>query len=76
MRTKLSDDGRITIPREIRERLGLRAGDTVDLIEEADGLHLHIRAAQPTSRFQAWRGYLRHLQGRNPDTLVDELRQA
>ncbi len=72
MRTKLTHDGQITIPDEIRERLGLHGGDEVDLIEDDGGLH--IRRAPSPSRFAAWRGYLRHLEGQSPDDLVNELR--
>ena len=72
MRTRLTASGQITIPDEIRDRLGLHAGDEVDLIEDADGLR--IRRAPSPSRFAAWRGYLRHLEGQSPDDLVNELR--
>jgi AbrB family looped-hinge helix DNA binding protein len=72
MRTRLTDKGQITIPREIQERLGLHAGDEVELVEDGDGLR--IRAARSGPRFEAWRGHLRHLKGQNPDALVDEIR--
>lgn len=33
MRTTISEKGQITVPKQLRERLGLRAGDTLDVIE-------------------------------------------
>jgi antitoxin PrlF len=34
MRTKVSDKGQITVPKPLRERLGIRAGDELEVTEE------------------------------------------
>lgn len=34
---KLTSKGQITIPKAVRERLGLRTGDRVEFVEEAPG---------------------------------------
>jgi AbrB family looped-hinge helix DNA binding protein len=71
-RAKVDREGRITVPKAVRESLGLRAGDHVELVEHEDGVR--IRRAIPESAFDAWRGYLTHLAGRDPDEIIDEMR--
>jgi antitoxin PrlF len=34
MRSTVSEKGQITVPKRLRERLGIRAGDQLDLTEE------------------------------------------
>ena len=40
--TRIDDRGRVTIPKELRERLGLRAGDTLDVGIEAGEVRLSV----------------------------------
>ena len=56
----------------MRERLGLRPGDELAFLEDAQGWH--IRKEADASRFERYRGYLRHLRSRDPDELVEEMR--
>jgi hypothetical protein len=52
--------------------LGVQPGDVIEFEEEGAGARLRKR---PTvSSFGAYRGYLAHLAGRNPDELVWEMR--
>ncbi len=69
---KVTSKGQITIPKPVRDRLGLRSGDKVDFIEE--GGVWRIRKEEAESPFEKYRGYLRHLEGRDPDELVEEMR--
>lgn len=69
---KLSSKGQITIPLDVRRRLGLQAGDRVEFIEDQLGFRLQKRVAG--SPLEAYRGYLAHLAGHDPDELLDELR--
>ena len=71
---KLTSKAQITIPKALRERLGLVAGDEIEFVEE-DGQWV-VRRHDEVSRFQKYRGYLSHLQGQDPDALVDEMRSA
>jgi antitoxin PrlF len=38
MRTTVSEKGQITVPKPLREQLGIRAGDQLELVEEAGRL--------------------------------------
>lgn len=35
MRTRVSEKGQITVPKALRERLGIRPGDELEVIDEA-----------------------------------------
>ena len=37
LKARVTSRGRVTIPKEVREGLGLRPGDRVDLIEDGTG---------------------------------------
>ena len=69
---RVTSRGRITIPKLVRERLGLRPGDELAFVEGAQGWHIRKEADAP--RFERYRGFLRHLSGRDPDELVEEMR--
>jgi AbrB family looped-hinge helix DNA binding protein len=52
--SRVTEKGQVTIPKEIRERLGIRPGDEVTF-EETDEGYL-IRKEIEGDRFQKWRG--------------------
>jgi AbrB family looped-hinge helix DNA binding protein len=64
--------GQITIPKALRESLGLHPGDEVEFIEVEGGFRVQKRLA--ASPFTRYRGYLRHLKGRDSDTVVEIMR--
>ena len=51
MSSRLTADGQVTVPVEVREELGLRPGDEVDFLVE-DGTARLVRAASPGTRGQ------------------------
>lgn len=53
---QMDDQGRILIPQELREALGLRPGETVDA--ELEGGKLVIRPAVPQARLMEFEGRL------------------
>ena len=69
---KVTSKGQITIPKDMRDRLGLRPGDKLAFTEDEDGWH--VRKQIDESPFEEWRGYLTHLKGRDVDELVEEMR--
>ena len=44
IRTKLTEGGRIVIPAEYRQALGLQVGDEIILRLEEDGIHIQVPA--------------------------------
>lgn len=68
----LTSKGQITIPKAVRERLGLQTGDEIEFVEDDGGFRL--RKCVVASPFHRWRGYLQHLAGRTTDDVMHELR--
>ena len=71
-KAKVTSKGQVTIPKEVRECLGLQPGDEIEFVE--DELGFHIRKQYDPSGLDAYVGYLKHLAGRTPDDVVEELR--
>ena len=59
-------------PKPVRDRLQLRPGDEVKFVEDAAGIHL--RKVLVESPFKRHRGFLKRLEGQDPDQLVEEIR--
>lgn len=70
--TTVTSKGQVTIPKAVRDRLGLRAGDKVEFIEE-DGKFV-LQKDVEKSPFDKWVGFLKHLEGRTTDEIMEELR--
>ena len=51
---KLTSKGQITVPREVRRLLGVRAGDR--LLFESDGKGVRVRPVRTKSAFSKYRG--------------------
>lgn len=71
-KTKVTTKGQVTIPKEVRVRLGLRPGDELEFTEEEGVFRLRKRI--PPAPLKKYRGYLKHLAERDPDELVQEMR--
>jgi AbrB family looped-hinge helix DNA binding protein len=58
METRVTSKGQVTIPKPIRERLGIVPGDAVAFELAPDGRIVLVKAggARPVSRFEALRG--------------------
>jgi AbrB family looped-hinge helix DNA binding protein len=69
---KVTSKGQITIPKEVRDDLGLRPGDAIKFVKE-NGNYV-VRKARTDDPFPRWSGYLKHLAGKDPDQLVEEMR--
>ena len=71
-KTRVTTKGQVTIPKEVRERLGLRPGDELEFTEAGGVFHLRKRLSP--APLKKYRGYLKNLAGRDPDELVQEMR--
>jgi AbrB family looped-hinge helix DNA binding protein len=71
-RTRLTSKGQLTVPKSIRDRLGLEPGDEIEIAED-DGKFV-LRKVVEESPFEKWIGYLTNLEGQDPDELVEEMR--
>jgi AbrB family looped-hinge helix DNA binding protein len=71
-RTRVTTKGQVTIPKEVRERLGIRPGDELEFTEE-NGV-FRVRKHVAPEVFKKYRGYLKELAGQNSDDLVREMR--
>ena len=69
---RVTSKGQVTIPKEVRERLGVHPGEDVGF-EERDNL-LVICKVVTKSPFDKWVGKLKHLEGQRSDDLVREAR--
>ena len=59
----LTSKGQITIPRAVRERLGIRQGDRLEFALDGERVVLQPAGVAPVSRVA---GALGHLRGRRP----------
>jgi AbrB family looped-hinge helix DNA binding protein len=70
MKTKMTEKGQITVPKAVRERLGLRPGDQLD-VDEENG-RLVARKLSPVDPVTSIYGTLKL--NRSTDELMRELR--
>ncbi len=71
-RAKLTTKGQLTVPKAVRDRLGVQAGDELEFVEE-NGIFL-VRKGAATSGIRRYVGFLKELEGQDPDQLVREMR--
>jgi AbrB family looped-hinge helix DNA binding protein len=71
-KTKLTSKGQVTVPKDVRERLGLRPGDEIEFVEDRAGFRVQKRVL--ASPFKNYRGYLKELAGHDPDELLEQMR--
>ena len=71
-KTRITSKGQVTVPKNVRERLGLRPGDELEFTEEDGVFHLSKRVDPDV--FKKYRGYLKDLAGQNSDELIQEMR--
>lgn len=73
--SRVTQKGQVTIPKEVREALGIDVGDEVRFRCTDRGTVEVIKVARP-SPFRKYKGALKHLRGKKVDEILDELRGA
>ena len=68
---RITSKGQVTIPKPIRERLGIRPGEEIEFREQNHGYL--IRKVVKISPFDRWVGYLGRTGG-DSDAIVEDLR--
>lgn len=71
---KITSKGQITIPLEVRKKLGLRPGDKIVFEEIGDEHGMTVRPARKESPFAKYRGIERSGAGRSLDEIITEIR--
>jgi AbrB family looped-hinge helix DNA binding protein len=69
---KVTTKGQVTIPKAVRDKLGIRPGDEVDFVQNNGGFVLKKKVAE--SVFAKYRGTSKWLVGKNVDELIEEMR--
>jgi AbrB family looped-hinge helix DNA binding protein len=69
----ITSKNQITIPKRVRDRLGVGPGDKVTF-SNGGRAAVVVKKRRRASPFAEWRGYLKHLKGKDIDKLVDEMR--
>jgi AbrB family looped-hinge helix DNA binding protein len=69
---KVTSKGQITIPKEIREKLGISPGAEIGFVERRGVFY--IRKPMKRSPFEKWMGRLKNLEGSESDKIINNLR--
>jgi antitoxin PrlF len=69
---RLTSKGQITLPKKVRDRMGIAEGEEVYFTEE-DGV-FHLRKAVSLSPFDRWVGFLGKKDGEKTDDIIEDLR--
>lgn len=69
---KLTSKGQITIPKKVRDKMGISPGEALQF-EEKDGV-FYIRKALRKSPFDQWAGYLEKATKKESNEVIEEMR--
>lgn len=70
MKAKITSKGQLTLPKPLRDKLGLKTGDNIIIRETSEGYILEKELDQ--QRFKKYVGYLN--QESDSDKVIEELR--
>lgn len=70
---KLTSKSQCTVPKSVRDYLGLKPGDEIDFVKDAEG-RLIVKRHIEGNPFEQWAGYAKHLAGVDVDELIREMR--
>lgn len=71
--SRLTSKGQVTIPKQIRQVLGIEPGDQVEF-ELLSDRRVVVKRVLPTKVFERYVGYLGDKDGADPDRIIEQLR--
>ena len=71
-KAKLTSKGQITVPKAVRQHFNLKPGDEIEFVEDEKGMRV-LRVVDP-HWLDKWIGFLKDLEGRDVDQLIEEMR--
>ena len=72
LKVKVTSKGQVTIPKEIRDKLGIRPGEGL-AFEEKNGV-FYIKKSLNKSPFDKWVGRLKKYKGQRTDEIIKDMR--
>lgn len=69
---KVTSKGQITLPKKVREDMGISSGEEVEFQREENGYLLKKKVKQ--SPFDRYVGYLKEKNGKSVDDIIEEMR--
>jgi antitoxin PrlF len=72
MGNRVTSKGQVTIPKEIRDELGIRPGDEISFARDDGGFRAEKTVVEDP--FDKYRGHLKKLAGVDVDELIEEMR--
>ncbi len=66
---RITSKGQVTIPKAVRDSLGLRQGDNLTFVEDATGVR--VEKVLDGSPFRKWYGHLSHLEGTSEEIFAE-----
>lgn len=69
---KVTSKGQVTIPKEVRDKLGIQPGESLGF--EREGGVFYIKKTLKKSPFDRWVGRLKARRGHKTDEIIDDLR--
>lgn len=69
---KVTSKGQVTIPKEVRDKLGIRTGEEL-IFEEKEGV-FYLKKSFKKSPFDKWVGKLKTLRKQKTDDIIENLR--
>lgn len=70
---RITSKGQVTIPRQIRDFLNIQTGDEISFTLESDKVVIRKQDAH-IENLNKYVGFLKHLNGKESDSIVEELR--
>ncbi len=66
----VTSKGQVTVPKEVRDDLGLKSGSVLTFTRQADGVYLLSHKPQAISELKGWFGYT------GPTRTIEEMDEA